>query len=121
MTPPVKITPSLLPSADWREFRTISTSRADIAVLVWAIVATFCGDPVELTVSGMQSGELVESCEGYIRDHAEEAEQTTIEYGRHRPSGEVIMDVLVELDLADDYLRIKRSEQHMAFEEARDA
>lgn len=100
----------------WSTFRAISNSRAEIAVLVWSIVATFRNDPAELYVSDMSDDEVAEWCEAYVREHAEEAEQVTIAYGRHKPSGEVIMEVLAELGLSDDYMRIKRNEQHMAFE-----
>lgn len=100
----------------WRAFRVMTHNRAEVALLIWSVVANFCNDPAELALSHMSDDQVAESCEAYIRDHAEEAEQTTIAYGRQRPSGEVIMEVLAELELADDYLRIKRGEQHMAFE-----
>lgn len=117
MNAPITITPSLLPLRDWREYRGLAVTRSDIAVLVWAVVAEFCHDNVSLTVSTMQGAQLWQPCESYIRDHAEEAEKQTIEYGRMRTVGTVIMEVLTDLELADDYLRIKRNEQHMAFED----
>lgn len=100
----------------WSTFRVISHGRTEIAFLIWSVVANFCNDAAELALLDMSDEQVAEWCEQYIRDHAEQAEQTTIAYGRQRPSGEVIMEVLTELELADDYMRIKRSEQHMAFE-----
>jgi hypothetical protein len=108
--------PHLLPHRDWREFRTLfrtgAGERSDIALLIWAVVAEFTQDTSPLVVP--DGVEIWKRAEPYIREHAEAAEQATIDYNS-RPD-EVIMGVLAYLDLADDYLRIKRNEQHMAFE-----
>jgi hypothetical protein len=105
-----------MPPESWSDYRQIADNRDEIAVLIWRIVAEFIHDTQPLVAEPGRA--LWEVAERYIFDNAEAAEQQTIQYGRCRPRGEVITEVLTELSLADDYWRIKRGEQHMAFEDA---
>lgn len=112
MTTEIGLDPTTLHRDMWQHQRTQLETRSDVAVMIWAIVADFTGDVTPLQVL---DDDAWRPAEAYIREHAAEAESRTIEYGG-RPH-EVIVPVLNELSLADDYLRIKRDEQHMAFED----
>src|SRR4051794_6831256 len=82
-------------------------SRLDIARRVACVVAWFIRDwdMRELCIIGKDA----EALEQYVRDHADEAE------GERTSTGRVLAEVLIHEYLFDDYTRIKKREQHMAF------
>ena len=82
---------------------------------MWLRYDRFIGDRTPLSTPA--GTPLWVPAEIYIRKQAEQAEQQTIVWNRR--DGAVIWAVLVDLVLDDDYWRIKRNEQHMAFEETR--
>jgi hypothetical protein len=86
-------------------------SRLDIARRVAVVVAWFVRDH-EAVASIMSAIPDAEMLEQYVRDHAEDAE------GRTLTSGGTISGVLAREYLLDDYLRMKRGEQGMAFDES---
>jgi hypothetical protein len=107
---PVVIRPDQVPVQSWTDHAHSATTRGEIAVLIWRVVAEFIGDTTPLDISGLAPWSAAED---YIRAHAEEAESETIMY--HHGLPEVISGVLIPLGVYDDYWRIKRDEQHMAF------
>ena len=100
------------------EMRPYVTERVEIAVLVWRVCAEFLGDVEPIIEKPGQS--MTETAEEYVRERAAEIESRTLSWispftGR-RDYQAVVMQVLDEFALADDYLRIKANAQHMAFE-----
>lgn len=83
-------------------------SRLDIARRVAVIVAWFVRDydSLERVITGRD----VEVLEKYVRDHADEAEGETL-----TSTGDIISYTLRDACVLDDYMRIKRGGQHMAF------
>lgn len=82
-------------------------SRLDIARRVAVVVCWFVRDLDNL--ERLITGRDAEALEQYVRDHADEAE------GERTSTGRVLAEVLIHEYLFDDYTRIKRREQHMAF------
>lgn len=121
----MQVNPEHMPPESWTDYRREADNRDEIAILLWRIVAEFIDDTKPLAVP--EGTTWWAHAEDYIREHAEEAEQTTIlwrDRGAYTPipgalvplHQDVITLVLIDLRLDGDYWRIKRSEQHMAFD-----
>jgi hypothetical protein len=104
----MNVNPDHMPPPSWPDYRHLADNRVETAILIWRIVAEFIGDRAPLPID-IDAGEPWAVAEDYIRQHAEEAEEQTWE-------SRVIMQVLMDLSLADDYGRIKSGHQHMAFD-----
>lgn len=94
------------------------TSRFDVARRTYEIVAAFAEGTDERTIAERTAAWSAEDFEAAVATLAIHAECNTVQVwnGEHRRTGWIVMEALDAEELADDYMRMKRGEQAMAFD-----